>query len=587
MNFDIEIKELLNKAGVRKGEIVLEIPPNSEMGDYAFPCFGLALEKKENPAKLASELAKRIDGWLAETKREESGIDKVEARGAYVNFFVNKKKLSESAIKEVLSGGGDGGDMGGEGKKRKWGEIKGQKKKGKIIIELVEPNTNKPLHLGHLRNAFLGMSVANILKSLGWRVIKTNLVNDRGVHICKSMLAYSKWGNGKTPASEKVKSDHFVGDYYVLFSKKAKERESLEEEALEMLRKWEEGDKKIVSLWKKMNSWALKGMTETYEKIGLTYDKEYYESQLYQQGKTIVLDGVRRGLFKKDEDGSVYADLEELGKKVLLRADGTAIYITQDIYLAKLKFEQHNPEKSIYVVGNEQDYHFRALFRILEILGFEHAKDCYHLSYGMVNLPEGKMKSREGVVVDADNIIEEVIDIAREEVGKRYSGLEKGKVERRAKEIGMAGLRFYLLKTDPKRDITYNPKESISFDGDTGPYVQYSYARIKSILRKNKESKKSEKVNYELLKKEEEIELIKKISSFKEVVLKAGEEYKPNLLCDYLLDLCHKFNRFYDRCPILKSEDNVMKARMELIKAIAQILKDGLKLLGIKVLEKM
>lgn len=563
IDFREKIKELLIKWGVDNSLINLEIPPDPKLGDYAFPCFGLARVMKKNPADIAREIAYDL--------RNADFLEKAEIAGPYVNFFVKRAMMSENVIRNIMSLK-DG--YGSEG----WA------RKERIIIELVEPNTNKPLHLGHLRNAFLGMSAANIMEFIGNEVIRVNLVNDRGVHICKSMLAYELWGGGKTPESEGVKGDHFVGDYYVLFSKKAKEDAKLEQDAQDMLKRWEEGNAGVVKTWKKMNKWAIEGIRETYKKIGLIYDKEYHESDLYEQGRKMVMDGFAKGIFRRDENENIYADLDELGKKVLLRADGTSIYITQDIYLAKLKFEQYKMDRSVYVVGNEQEYHFKVLFRILKMLGLE-ADRCYHLSYGMVNLPEGKMKSREGKVVDADEIIEEVETMAKDEVRSRYKELNAREIDKRAKAIGLAGLRFYLLKLDPKKDMMYNPIDSISFEGDTGPYVQYTYARIMSILKKIKS--KREKADYNMLKEEVEVELIKKLNRFNEAVLGAGREYKPNLICNYLLELCHGFNTFYSQCNVIKADDELRTARVQLLKSVAQVLKNGLGLLCIDVLEEM
>jgi len=454
------------------------------------------------------------------------------------------------------------------------------------MIEYSQPNTNKPQHLGHVRNDLLGMSLSNILQWTGYKIIKANLINDRGIHICKSMLAYQKWGNNQEPD---VKGDHFVGKYYVMYAQKLKENPDLEKEAQDLLVKWEAGDKETIDLWKKMVDWCVKGFDQTYKDLGIEFDKVYFESQIYKEGKDIILDSLKKGTVTKDKKGAVIAELEpDLPNKVLLRSDGTSIYITQDIGLAVKKFKDYKLDKSIYVVGSEQNLYFKQLFAVLDLLGYPGVEKCYHLSYGMVYLPEGKMKSREGTVVDADDLITEVKDLSREELKKRYKEITEDELEKRAEQIGMGALKFMLLKQNPERDMTYDPKESISFEGETGPYLQYSHARICSILRKNEtKDTKQEDIDFSLFKEKVEFNLINKLFTYKQVVEDAANQYKPSLISRYLLDLTQLFNEFYHSCPVLKAEDNLKKARLLLIDKTKHVIKDALSLLGIDAPERM
>ncbi len=460
------------------------------------------------------------------------------------------------------------------------------------MVEFCSPNTNKPLHLGHVRNCVIGESVSNILKFNGSNLTKACLVNDRGIHICKSMLAYQKWGEGKLPD---IKSDFFVGKYYVMFAKKAAEsavvEKELEDEAQLLLQKWEQCDKNTIKLWKRMNSWVYKGFGETYKSLGVKFDKYYYESQMYKEGKDIIMDGLNRGKFIKDETGAIIADLEQfkLPKKVLIRGDGTSIYITQDIFLAKKKFDDYKLDQSVYVVGSEQNTHFQVLFKIMDILGYPWASQLKHLSYGMVYLPEGKMKSREGKVVDADDLVRGMVELARFGVKERHKDLEEAEVERRARIIGLGALKFYLLKTDFVKDMHYNPEESISFEGETGPYVQYTHARICSILNKLDEKMDAafiKKVNFEVYDKSEQ-EIIALLKAFPEIVNDAAFNLKPSIITRYLLDLCQKVNEFYHANQILKAPEELLRARIMLIYDAKQVIAKGLNLLGIEALEEM
>jgi arginyl-tRNA synthetase len=481
-----------------------------------------------------------------------------------------------------------------------------------MMIEYSSPNTNKPLHLGHIRNNLLGYSISEIQKANGWKVVKTNIVNDRGIHICKSMLAWKLFGNGETPENTGMKGDHLVGKYYVIFDQKYKEqiKQLIEEEgfteeeakktaplivqAQEMLLAWENNDPEIRHLWETMNGWVYAGFDETYRKLGVDFDKIYYESETYLEGKEKVLEGIKKGIFYQKEDRSVWADLTENGldQKLLLRSDGTSVYMTQDIGTAKLRYDDYAIKKMVYVVGNEQNYHFQVLSVLLDKLGFAWGKDLFHFSYGMVELPEGKMKSREGTVVDADDLIEEMIETARltsEELGKLDNCTEEEKSEV-ARMVGLGALKYFILKVDPKKNMTFNPKESIDFNGNTGPFIQYTHARIKSVLRKAIESG----INFDIdLKPEIEISekeknLIQLTTIFPTIVEEAGKEFSPALIANYCYELVKEYNQFYHDFSILK-EDNVdvRNLRLQLSDIVARIIKTGMQLLGIEVPERM
>ena len=480
-----------------------------------------------------------------------------------------------------------------------------------VMIEYSSPNTNKPLHLGHVRNNLLGNALANILAANGNRVVKTNIVNDRGIHICKSMLAWLKYGNGETPESSGKKGDHLVGDYYVAFDKhyKAEVAELMEKgmtkeeaeaasplmkEAREMLVKWEAGDPEVRALWKRMNSWVYAGFDETYRMMGVGFDKIYYESETYLEGKEKVLEGLEKGLFYRKEDGSVWADLtpEGLDQKLLLRADGTSVYMTQDIGTAKLRFRDYPIDKMIYVVGNEQNYHFQVLSILLDKLGFEWGKGLVHFSYGMVELPEGKMKSREGTVVDADDLMAEMIATAREtstELGK-LDGVSREEADDTARIVGLGALKYFILKVDARKNMTFNPKESIDFNGNTGPFIQYTYARIRSILRKAAEAGLTVPArlpeNVELSEKEEG--LIQLLADFAGVVRQAGTDYNPSIIANYCYDLVKEYNQFYHDFSILREENEDLKLfRLALSENVGKIVRLGMGLLGIEVPERM
>ena len=478
-----------------------------------------------------------------------------------------------------------------------------------VMVEYSSPNTNKPLHLGHIRNNLLGFSLAEILKACGNRVVKTNIDNDRGIHICKSMLAWQKWGEGVTPESAGKKGDHLIGDFYVLFDKhfKAETKELMEQgmtedeakaasplmkEAREMLVKWEQKDPEIRALWQRMNEWVYAGFDETYKRMGVDFDKIYYESETYLEGKDKVLEGLAAGKMYRKEDGSVWADLtgEGLDHKLLLRSDGTSVYMTQDIGTAKLRFQDYPIDKMIYVVGNEQNYHFQVLSILLDRLGFKWGKDLVHFSYGMVELPEGKMKSREGTVVDADDLMDDMVSTARTvsaELGK-LDGLSDEETAAISEMVGLGALKYFLLKVDPRKNITFNPKETIDFNGNTGPFIQYTYARIRSVLRKAADEGMTVTDYSEVTPGEREITLIQALADFPSVVAAAGQSYSPALIANYVYDLVKLYNQFYHDCSILKEADTAVRSlRLTLSEQTARVVETGMKLLGISVPERM
>ncbi len=483
-----------------------------------------------------------------------------------------------------------------------------------VMIEYSSPNTNKPLHLGHVRNNLLGSALARIVEANGNKVVKTNIVNDRGIHICKSMLAWLKWGNGETPESSGKKGDHLIGDYYVAFDKHyreevrelvaqgmdeetAKQEAPLIKEAHEMLVKWEQGDAEVRALWKKMNEWVYAGFDETYKMMGVSFDKIYYESDTYLEGKEKVMEGLEKGFFYRRDDGSVWADLtaEGLDEKLLLRSDGTSVYMTQDIGTAKLRFQDFPIDKMIYVVGNEQNYHFQVLSILLDKLGFKWGKDLVHFSYGMVELPNGKMKSREGTVVDADDLMAAMIDDAYEASKERTKQTDMDEDEARevARKVGLGALKYFILKVDARKNMLFNPEESIDFNGNTGPFIQYTYARIASILRRAKEQGidvSDEKVENRPVRglATKETELIQKLSQFPTVVRQAGTDYSPSGICNYCYELTKSFNQFYHDYSILGEPNEDLKYfRLSLAKAVAKVISLGMGLLGIEMPERM
>ncbi|MCX6800652.1 MAG: arginine--tRNA ligase [Candidatus Diapherotrites archaeon] len=567
MDFAEKIAGLLAKEiGLEKTEIGgLLVKPPQGMGDYSFPCFRVSKQLKEAPEAVSKRLAGKISADF---------LEKVESKGAYLNFFVEKEAIASSTIKKILS--------------KKWSFSNAGK--GKVMVEYSSPNTNKPLHVGHLRNNSLGAAVSNILEEAGYKVIKANLINDRGIHICKAMIAYEMFAKGKTPKSEGLKSDHFVGGMYVLFNEKAKEDSSLEEKAQGMLRAWEKGDRKTIALWKKMNDWALSGIKETYKEFGTEFDIWFKESETFRKGSgaKIIEEGLKKRIFSKEDDGSVLATLEpELQNKVLVRKDGTSLYITNDLGLTEEKFEKFKLDKCVWVVANEQDLYFKQLFKIFEKLDRKWAKNCFHLNYGYVSLPSGRMKSREGNVVDADDLILEIKKLAEKEIEARYKKISEKEKKERAKAIALAAIKFYLLRNDAKKDMVFEPEKSISFDGETGPYVQYSYARARSILRKaGKKKAKVSKKDFVLLTHEKEKELLVALANFDEAVSKSISELSPHHVAHALLAVSERFNSFYQHLSVLEGGKE-KNARLALVEATSIVLKKGLEILEIEALEEM
>ena len=555
---------------------LLETPPKLEMGDFSFPCFQFAkpggddpmwryVEKdffeRKNPADIAKHFVDQIND-----KKLPKEIEKVIAVGPYVNFFINKKLLAQKIIK-IGANFGKGSDN------------------QKILVEYASPNSNKPLHLGHLRNLALGESMSRIFDFMGNKVTRTNLNNDRGMGVIKAMLMYKKFGKGKTPESTKLKSDHFVGDLYVMYSQKEKEDDRLEEESRELLRLQEAGDKETLKLWKTIVDWALTGYNTTYKVFGAKFNKEYYESKIFESGKDIVLKGLKDGILKKRKDGAIICKLgfigkEDMGEKVLLRPDGTAVYMTQDLELARQKNKDFNPDLMINVVGNEHDYHFKALYEIIKRLG--NTEKHFHLSFGIISLPEGRMKSREGTVVDADNLIEDVKEMAKKSLLERNNKLSKKAAEERSLKIALAAIKYTLLKIEAARNFMFDPKEAIQFEGNTGPYLQYSYARASSILKKAK-GKKDLKIPESLTK--EELQLLSQVSKFPNAVEQSSKQMNPALIANYSHQLAQNFNEFYHANPVIGSDGEAF--RLKLIEAFRTTLKNALYLLGIDVMEEM
>lgn len=558
-------------------------------GTYTFVVFPYLKISRTTPENTATLLGE----YLQENVKEVAGFNVVKG---FLNLVLNQSSWLDLFTKIYQNS--SRGQMPSNGKR--------------VMVEYSSPNTNKPLHLGHLRNNFLGYSVAQILEANGYEVIKSNLVNDRGIHICKSMVAYLRFGNGETPESSGLKGDHLAGKYYVLFDKEykneikelvasgqteevAKKNAPILLEAQEMLRKWEANDQETVALWKQMNTWVYAGFDETYRKMGVEFDKFYYESDTYLLGKDIVEEGLQKGVFFKKEDNSVWVDLtdEGLDEKLVLRGDGTSVYITQDMGTADLKYEDFQIDKSVYVVGNEQDYHFDVLFKILKKLGRPYGEGLYHLSYGMVDLPTGKMKSREGTVVDADDLMQEMVDTAEKhtkELGK-IEGFSAEQAEELYQILGLGALKYFLLKVDPKKRMLFNPQESIEFQGFTGPFVQYSHARIASILRK------ADQIGVDYQNPDftgigsiaqSESDLIYILNEFENKLRLAGEEYSPSIIAHYLFELAKEYNRFYADQQIFAEENPELVAfRVALSKLTAQTIKKGMGLLGIQVPDRM
>jgi arginyl-tRNA synthetase len=555
-------------------------PPHTDLGHFAVGCFPLAKQFRKSPAEIARK--------LAENMAVDDVLQKAVATGPYLNLTVSPAVLFGDICSEIISADNSFGESSaGRGKR--------------VMVEYLSPNTNKPLHLGHLRNGALGMSVARLYESTGHRVVKANLINDRGVHICKSMLAWQRWGDGSTPQSAGKKGDHFVGDWYVRFAREADRDADLENQVQQMLQQWEAGEPKTVDLWKTMNSWVYDGFSQTYHDFGLEFDVFYYESNTYKLGKDVIQRGLAAKVFEKDAQGNIVFQLParefgqekngEAKKVTVLRPDGTSLYITQDIATSILKIEEHHLNFSIYVVGSEQEYHFKCLFQILADLGNKWAQDCYHLSYGMVYLPEGKMKSREGKIVDADDLIAEMKKLAAAEIRQRDADgkLSEDDVKSRAEKIGIGAVKYYLLRVRPAQSINFDPAESISFDGFTGPYCQYAYARIFGILEKaGSAGLELENADFSQLGNSEELQLLQKLIDFPGEVEGAARELNPARIAVHIFNTAKAFNQFYNKHQVIQAGNKqLVSARLALIKATAVVLKKGLELLGIQVLENM
>lgn len=580
-------------AGASRGAVaaedvaLTEAPPHTG-ADLSFRCFELARAWKKNPAQIATDMAAELG---------EDDVGRFVAAGPYLNVELRREALAGEVLATVRAGGDAYGASD-----RQASEV--------VMMEYISPNTNKPLHLGHLRNGVVGRAVANLLAAQGARVLRTSIVNDRGIHITKSMLAYERWGDGATPESTGKKGDHFVGDLYVRFDQELrKERDAWYEAeglgkdapgseerfnessellgaARELLRRWEAGDEDVRALWRKMNGWVYEGFAETYERFGLHFDKHYYESEIFEGGREIILEAEKKGIFRRAENGAVIAPLSEhtdLQDKTVLRADGTGLYITQDINLAMIKFREHGLTKSLYCIASEQDFYMKQLFATLRLLGFEWADGLFHLSYGMVYLPEGRMKSREGNVVDADNLVDELAALAREELLKRHEDLSEEELLKRAAAIGLAAITFQFLAVGRDTAITFDPKESVAFEGKTGPYLQYSYARVSSILRKAGDWKTPELT----LGEDIEWRILFQLLLFPSVVADAAESYDPMRLTSYLFDLSQLVNSFYHDHPVLSSEEPVRSSRLALLQAFRTVLGNGLRLLALEPLEEM
>lgn len=530
--------------------------PRGQSGDIAMKFFQLAKSEGQSPVQIAQRVAEALTDFDI--------VEKAEMAGPYLNLFFASEKFFEQALSAPEKGTA--------------------KTDQKILIEFSSPNTNKPFHLGHMRNHALGLAVSNCLEAAGANVVRATIFNDRGVHICKSMLAYDQFGNGQEPNK---KSDHFVGDWYVRFAEEAKKNTKLDEEVQQMLVDWENGNKHVKDLWQKMNDWAFDGYHDTYARQGLKFDKEYFESDLYQGGKEIVLEGLEKGILQKKEDGAVFIDMEEIGldEKILLRSNGTTVYMTQDINTTIQKQEDFNPDQQIWVVADEQNYHFKVLFFILEKLGLLKAENLHHLGYGLVNLPDGRMKSREGTVVDADNLMDELHGLAAEEIRSRHADWSEDEVNEAAEKIQDAAWKFFLLQTSPKKTITFDAKKSIAFEGATGPYLQYATVRIRSILRKAENLPKG---NFTHLLGEEEKPLGAKILAFEGVLNRAAENLNPTYVVTYLLELAQDWSSYYAANSVLKADTpELCAARVALAEKVLSVLDSGMQILGFHSPERM
>lgn len=597
------IKQALDKE-LEPSLVPIDFPPQAKMGDYSVACFLLAEFLKKKPVEVSSFLAEKISPTEL--------IDKIQFLGPYLNFFINQVRFNELVLTQIAK------------LKSKYGASKTGKGK-KIMVEFFSPNTNKPLTIGHVRNICLGSSLSRLLKFTGHKIIEATLYNDRGIAIAKAIVGYQKWGEEKTPKDLNQKPDHFVGSFYTKFCQEAKQNPNLEAEAKKVLKAWEEDKKEIRAVWQKLMTWVLEGFKQTLADLNVgKFDEEYFESEYYQAGKEVVEKGLKKGVFTKNQEGVILAPLDKFGlpDKIVLRPDDTSLYITQDLHLAYLK-DKYKLDSSIYVVGSEQDLYFKQLFKILELLGFKNAINYHHLSYGMIRLRSGKIKSREGLVqgTGADDLLTELEKLAEAEIKQRFSAqggsqpplgklevalsfterpgadaplahalggqeLAEAEIKQRAKQIALAALKFYILTVGPKTTMVFNPQKSLAFAGRTGPYLQYVYARINSIFAKA-ETKPTTKIDFSVLNNQLEFELIKILAKFPSVILDSVKSYDPSALANYLYDLAKAFSLFYEKLPVLQAEKKVKKARLLLINSVRIVLGTGLDLLGISVLEKM
>ena len=554
MVFTPVVRRIADVTGLDESSVhdAVEVPPSVAHGDYAYPCFDLAQREQEDPTVLAERLASQLT---------DESFERVESQGPYVNITVRGRAKLDAARSPDLPDGSD-----------------------TVIVESPSPNTNKPLHVGHALNMVLGQSIANILEACGHEVVKENLYNDRGIHIMKSMVAYQRDGEGATPSSEGVKPDHFVGDYYVQYESLRQEDPSIEDDASNLLQAWEDGDEATRSLWATMRDWCLQGIKQTIGDYGVTVDTDRFESDIYDEGRRIVEEGLDNGVFERADDGSVVADLsdEGLGTKHVLRSDGTTVYLTQDLGLARRRATDVSPDRIVHVVGKEQEYHFNCLFTLLDRLGFDFADTLFHRSYGHVRLPEGAMSSREGTAVHADTIREDMVERAEDEIKSRHD-LGEEAARQRAESVGMAALKFYLLRTDPKHDITFDPEESLSFTGETGPYVQYTYARIQSLLD---DAGGGDVEDGDLLVEDEERRVLRLLLQYAERLQRSSETYDPSIIANYVLQLAQAFNEFYHAHTVIGAGD-VEGARIALCRVVADRVRTCLGLLGIDAVEEM
>ncbi|MFZ3110003.1 MAG: arginine--tRNA ligase [Rectinemataceae bacterium] len=558
--------------------IIMEFPPKPELGDIGFPMFSYAKLLKKSPANIATEMEQVLGALQAAAGKSPDTSGTAKAVGPYLNIYFDRAATGIEILRRGESSG--------------WNNARPLEGR-KVMVEFSCPNTNKPLHLGHLRNNILGESLSRITKAAGADVRKVNLINDRGIHICKSMLAYQAFGGGRSPEDEGLKSDHFVGKYYVMFNNLKAEDPKADEKAQELLQRWEAGEPEVIALWKKMNAWAVEGIKTTYARQGVSFDEYYFESLTYMKGKDKVLEGLKDGIFYREDDGSIWVNLEDIGldRKVLLRKDGTSIYITQDIGTAMYRHADWPFDQLIYVVANEQQYHFKALFEILRRLGCEWAKNLYHLAYGLVNLPSGRMKTREGTVVDADDMIDELAGLAEKEIIAKGRDGAVGDTKSVAEKVALGALHYYLLQTSPTKDMLYDPEQSLSFTGNTGPYIQYMGARASSILRKYEQGEGNAKMgalSMEALSSDADWALIRRLAAFNESLELAARSKEPSVMAAYAHDLAADFSAWYRDNPVLTSPDpNLSASRVALVKAVKATLETVCEMLCIPFMDVM